>query len=181
MRLYQILFLLFLFSCQNKTTKTIDFSVFEIQVPNSWEKIKLKGIDSNVGAIITSENDTIFYDYGYYSNDLSENPIIIDEKMSTFFKDNNKDYDKSEFIIVKNLDSINIENYKLNKEIRAVIANRNCKIVSPKKIGDGMTGIYFDNVTKSSTEKIKFNLVAYNLNEENNKLLLEAFKSIKFK
>lgn len=176
-----ILSFLILLNCENSKTKKEDFNVFEIEIPKTWKKIKLKGIDSNVGAIITDKNDTIFYDYGLYSNDLTENPIIIDKKMLSFIKESNKNFDKSEFIVVSNLDSVNIENYKLNNETNAIISNLNCKIINPKKIGNGITGIYFPNVKKSDSKIIKFNLIGTNLNEDNNELLLQAFHTIKFK
>ena len=176
-----ILSFLILLNCTNSKTKKEDFNVFEIEIPKTWIKIKLKGIDSNVGAIITDENDTIFYDYGLYSNDLTENPIIIDKKMLSFIKESNKNFNESEFIVVNNLDSVNIENYKLNNETSAIISNLNCKIINPKKIGNGITGIYFPNVKKSDSKIIKFNLIGTNLNENNNELLLQAFHTIKFK
>ncbi len=60
---------------QNKTKTTsiqiLDFDAFQIKAPTNWYKIELKGIDSYVGGI-SDGIDTLVFDYGRYSSNLSE-------------------------------------------------------------------------------------------------------------
>ena len=53
-------------------TKTMDFGEFTIETPNTWKQIKAKGIDSYVGKIAIDDSDILYFDLGWYSNDLSE-------------------------------------------------------------------------------------------------------------
>ncbi len=67
-----------LFSCgQDKTQnlKVLDFGSFKLTTPNTWKKVKFKGIDSFVGGL-TNGKDTLFFDYGWYS------PSIVDEDLT---------------------------------------------------------------------------------------------------
>ena len=45
---------------------------FQIEAPNGWIKIMVHGIDSYVGKIAIDQNDTLMFDFGYYSSDLKE-------------------------------------------------------------------------------------------------------------
>jgi hypothetical protein len=51
--------------------RQLDFDAFTILVPSSWEKVRLRGIDSYVGGIKTGTKDTFHFDLGMYSNTLS--------------------------------------------------------------------------------------------------------------
>lgn len=65
MKIFTFCFLiLFLQNCTKKQTKRISFNQFTIEIPNGWKEIRISGIDSEVGAIVTEENDTIHFDYG---------------------------------------------------------------------------------------------------------------------
>jgi hypothetical protein len=50
---------------------TINLRSFRIETPTSYRFFKGRGIDSYVGGI-TNQIDTLFFDYGWYSDDLSE-------------------------------------------------------------------------------------------------------------
>src|SRR5690606_28678501 len=78
-RLLILLFLLLLFSCPEKKYKTIDFGQFEITVPENWNRYERQGIDSYIGGIITDTKDTLKFDLGRYSADLTkEYPMVYD-------------------------------------------------------------------------------------------------------
>jgi hypothetical protein len=47
MKSFYVFILILLFSC-HKATKRLDFVLFSIEVPKTWEKIKVQGIDSYV-------------------------------------------------------------------------------------------------------------------------------------
>jgi len=51
------------------------------------------------------------------------------------------------------------------------------KTITPKNVGNGMTGIYY----KSINGKCNFNLYGYDLNKEDNDIALEIFKRIEMK
>lgn len=49
----------------------IDLGTFSIETPSEFKYIKEQGIDSYVG-LITNKIDTLYFDYGWYSNALDE-------------------------------------------------------------------------------------------------------------
>lgn len=61
----------------NTSLNTIDYVSFETKyykmlIPKNWEKNKLEGIDSFVIELLTSDKDTVYSDFGWYSNNLTE-------------------------------------------------------------------------------------------------------------
>jgi hypothetical protein len=59
------------------------------------------------------------------------------------------------------------------------IDNKKAKIVKPKNFGQGTTGVYFDSL--EVTRINKFQLSGAGLSANNQKLLLTAIESLKFK
>jgi len=53
-------------SKQIARTKQLDFGKFSIQVPLSWEKVELRGIDSYVGLIKIDSVDAILFNLGWH-------------------------------------------------------------------------------------------------------------------
>lgn len=168
-------------SCSNHETKMIDFENFQITIPKYWEKIRLEGIDSNVGGFVTENNDTIIFDYGSYSNPLEEDIIIFERKFVREIIKENPETDTLHMTIVSDISKVNQEDFKINKEHFEKISGYQAKIVSPKHSGKGITGIHFDSLGNSSLGKIKFTLYTQNLNIKNEKELLKAIRTIKLK
>src|SRR5689334_12062762 len=82
---------LLLVSCSKKDTKILDFGKFIIEVPNHWQKVKIKGIDSYVGGIKIDELDSAEFDLGPYSSDLNNESqnyeyLTIDKKKGKLVK-----------------------------------------------------------------------------------------------
>lgn len=179
----KILFPLFFiaFGCSKTNTKSISFNSFTITVPIKWEKIKFKGVDSDVGAIVTENNDTVFFDHGHYSNSLDENPVIYERSFLKIILRQFPDIDTTQMIIVNDLSKVIVDNYKLNCDSYEIISGYKAKIVTPKQTGRGITGVYIDSLGFSSLGKIKFNLYAENLNSASQKNLLIAIRTIRFK
>ena len=48
----------------------IDFNSFTLRTPKGWKKVILQGTDSYYGGIKTNNNDTVYFDLGWYSNSL---------------------------------------------------------------------------------------------------------------
>jgi len=54
------------------TNKTLDFEYFSMETPQHWTYIEQRGIDSFVGSIAIGKGDTLHFDYGNYSNSLTD-------------------------------------------------------------------------------------------------------------
>src|SRR5690349_18548896 len=98
-----ILFFGVLISCRQTSlsdNKTLDFGAFTIEVPKSWERLRVQGIDSYVGSIIINSEDTISFDLGPYSNTLTERDPFVWERSSLKY---HKGMDTSQIILVDNI------------------------------------------------------------------------------
>ena len=59
------------------------------------------------------------------------------------------------------------------------IDNKKAKTVNPKNFGQGTTGVYFDSLEATKTNK--FQMSGTGLSSDNQKLFLKAIESLKFK
>ena len=172
---------LFIFGCADKKPKadnqTLDFGLFSIVTPNSWTKIKAQGTDSYVGQIAIDNTDTVDFDLGWYSNTLTEpEPQIIERSMLK----NIDVLDTTQFIIVDSRKGIDPDKYKKNNISLDTIDGRRAKIIFPRKSGIGTTGIYIDSLWQGGSDIDRFNLYGDNLKPINEKLFLQALKTLKF-
>ena len=158
---------------------TLDFVNFSIETPNSWTKIKAQGVDSYVGRIAIDNIDTLDFDLGWYSNKLNEYvPTILDSNMIGSIDTSMVDI--SEVIFIKNRMRVDSDKYKKNNVSWDTIDGRKAKIVFPRQLGIGTTGIYIDSLWQSGSGIDKFNLYGDNLKPTNEKLLLQALQTLKF-
>lgn len=173
--------LLLLLACKSET-KELDFGKFTIEVPKTWNKIDRKGIDSDVGEISTDNNDTISFDLGRYSNDLTEetsyqidegNVYVIDLEKSTANESFYKYYGKA--------DTVDLKKFLKNEYEYDTIDHKRAKIVKPRITGNGTTGIFFDSLWVSGSGVDRLQLSGYNLKSLNQKKLLMAIRTIKFR
>ncbi|WP_153796271.1 hypothetical protein [Foetidibacter luteolus] len=183
MKIISGLLLLLFIGCADKNSKSdkqiLDFGSFSIVTPNGWTKIKAQGVDSYVGRIAIDNIDTLHFDLGWYSNKLNEyEPTILDSSMISSI--DTSMVDKSEIIFVKNRMRVDPDKYKKNNVSWDTIDGRNAKIVFPRKSGIGTTGIYIDSLWQSGSDVDRFNLYGDNLKPTNEKLFLEALKTLKF-
>lgn len=76
MRFLFILFLLSTAACRTKTIEwqTLDFGAFKLTTPQGWKVLDEQGIDSYFGGL-TNGKDSLWFDYGRYSVDLSEEDV----------------------------------------------------------------------------------------------------------
>lgn len=157
---------MFFISCKTQESKNhvLDFKLFSIQTPKGWEKFIERGVDSYVGGIKLDSTDIIFFDFGVYSNDLEE---CLKEPSDTSF-----------WVIYPPLSELGKNrNSKAKFEI---IDGKSAKIIFPIVMGVGVTGIYIDSLRYSGNQKIKFEMSGNNLKPENEKLVLQALKTLKF-
>ncbi|MDA3613942.1 hypothetical protein [Polluticaenibacter yanchengensis] len=165
-------------SDSNDGFKRLDFGKFTIEVPPSWQKLNEIGIDSDVGGIITDHSDTLRFDLGWYSNKLTEDePVIIERSELENLYDGR---DTGGFIIVEDMQHINAGDYLRNLIVWDTIDGRKAKIVYPKKSGNGLTGIYIDSLWIAGSGIDRFNMYGNHLKPENEKLFLDAIKTLKF-
>jgi hypothetical protein len=157
----------------------MDFRNFSFQAPKDWTQLKLDDYNSNAGIIVTKNKDSIFYDYGPYSNPLDETSavIITREELRELLKVNPK-ADTTEFIILN--ENTRNEDFIKSKTTYKKIDGYKAKLLEPKKIGKGMTGVYIDSLKTGSLGKISFNLYGKNLKKESQTELLKAIQTLQF-
>ncbi|MDR6463361.1 hypothetical protein [Chryseobacterium sediminis] len=157
----------------------MDFRSFSFQAPKDWNQLTLDDYDSNAGIIITKNKDSIFYDYGPYSNPLDETSAVIisREELRELLKVNPK-ADTTEFIILN--ENTRREDFIKSKITYKKIDGYKAKLLEPKKIGKGMTGVYIDSLKTGSLGKIRFNLYGTNLKKESQTELLKAIQTLQF-
>lgn len=168
-----------LLSCsETKTTsdkKILDFGAFTIEAPSGWEKIKELGIDSYVGKIAIDENDTLQFDLGWYSNDLTEyQEVKIGDGKTYYISSYDTAYSPT---LVDGADKEKVVTSHVTWE---TIDGRKAKVLSTIKPGIGTIGIYFDSLWQAGSDVDKFNLYGRNLKPQNEKAVLSAFKTLKF-
>lgn len=181
MKLIAVFLLLLIIGCaENKAevgNQTLDFGSFSIVTPKGWTKIKAQGVDSYVGQIAIDNTDTIYFDLGWFSNNLEEaQPQIIERRMLR----NMHLLDTSELIIVESSKEIDPKKFMKNNISWYTVDGRKAKIVFPKQSGIGTTGIYIDSLWQGRLDVDRFNMYGHNLKPGNEKLLIQALKTLRF-
>ncbi|MDQ8014004.1 MAG: hypothetical protein REI96_16240 [Flavobacterium nitrogenifigens] len=183
--LFIILVSILIVSCeQKKKYKTIDFGDFEITVPEQWNKLEFKGIDSYVGGIITPEKDSLIFDIGLYSGDASNDfPLVFDKQSyAELTKKQKVLLKKTKHLIVDSLSGdINFRKYEKYKFVFYTIDCFKAKITIPTNVGFGATGIYIDSLKGNSKDfnKIKMAFYGFDLKEKTQNQFVTALKTIK--
>lgn len=168
-----------LFSCGDPENigerKSLDFGYFTIETPSGWKKIKERGIDSYVGRIAIDQHDTLNFDLGWYSNDLTEyQEVKLSDGKTYYISSNDTAYSPTL------VDSANKHKVVKSTATWDTIDGRRAKILSPIKSGIGTTGIYIDSLWQAGADVDKFNMYGANLKPENEKAVLAAFRTLKF-
>lgn len=175
--------LIVLYACNhpdNTDTKVLDFGSFTIEVPKSWQKINETGIDSYIGRIAIDNKDTLDFDLGWYSNKLYEPDITILDSSLIHSLDTNM-IDINAIIFVKDKHLTDPDKFRKNNVSWDTISGYAAKIVYPRKSGIGTTGIYIDSLWASGPAVDRFNLYGENLQPENEKKVLKALRTLKFR
>jgi hypothetical protein len=164
---------------EKATWKTIDFRVFTIQAPTSWVPVKQQGIDSYAGLIAIDEKDTLQFDFGSWSSNLvEEDPQFMERRHLEHFPAGT---DTSQWIIVEKMMDVDLDEYRKNNVSWDTIDGYKAKIVYPRRSGIGTTGIYIDSISSYRGNANRFNLYGFHLSPSNEKKVLEAIKTLKFK
>ena len=181
MRTLFIILLTPCFSCKQSDLKTntqvLDFKAFTIEVPSTWKKVDVQGIDSYVGNIAIDSVDTVGFDLGVWSNSLTEDEPLLWKRSEV---QNLPNFDTTQFILVDHPLREDPDKYRKQALTWDTIDGREAKIVFPRRSGKGITGIYIDSLRMSRGDVDRFNLSGIDLKPENERQFLKAIKTIKF-
>lgn len=175
-----------IFSCAKTSYKTIDFGAFSMTVPENWGKLERKRIDSFVGGLITDTADTLTFDLGWYSGDISDDfPMVYDTaSIVELTKKERELLPKTKHLIVEDyFETANIdfkEYMKYQYEYDTIECFR-AKIITPTNKGYGATGIYIDSLSRSGSNKVSFNFYGFYLTDKTQAEFLKALKTLQFK
>jgi hypothetical protein len=181
-----LIILLLICSCAKQKYKTVDFGQFKITVPENWNRYESKGIDSYVGGIITDTNDTLSFDFGRYSSDLSKSdyPMVYDSiGLAELTKRERKLLPKTKHLIVDTITGdIEFKEYLQYQFKYDSIDCFKTKIITPRNRGFGGTGIYIDSLTGSQKnyDKVKFGFYGWYLSDKTQTEFIEALKTLHF-
>lgn len=160
-----------------KSTHILDFGTFTIETPANWQKYQLRGADSYVGGIQLDSGNRLEFDYGIYSWDLSQyDSMRIRDTL--FYIDGFAPAQATNYLF----DSAHAAGHvRLSHTERDTINGFRAKIVFPRHVGRGFTGVYFDSIGRSDTRNVRLSLCGDSLSAGNQKAAIEAFRTIKFK
>jgi hypothetical protein len=182
MKKLSILFVI-LSSCISKEgirMETQNFDSFSIDLPADWRVNEIHGIDSYVREIITSDGDTLHIESGVYSSSLEEESIrVYSSNMIPWFLERDIDTTGMIFLNKEKIEEADREKYRKRKNSFEMIDGYQAKIVEPKLVGDGLTGVYFDSLGVGPMGKLKLQISGFDLTPESNELFLKSIKTIK--
>lgn len=183
-----ILILLIAVSCTQSRYKTIDYQSFEITVPKKWQKHEMTGTDSYVGGLITDKKDTLTFDIGRYSLDLSKSKqaLVYDKKEYSQLSEEEKEKLKdTKHLIIENHETVKYDAASYAK-YKSVVDNIDCfkvNFIIPTNNGYGMSGIYINNLDKVDSSYPATNMSFYgtDLSEKTQSKFFKALKKMKLK
>lgn len=183
-----ILFSVFSFSCTEngplevKSNKVIEIGELKISIPAVDTLVKGEGVDSYVAYVISDKMDTFHIEYGkrniiYDLFDVPPRGLPLKDK-ETLQKQLGKLPSPDEAIFTNypeedNLQNIFQRNFYLYDTVNEIVV----KIVQPKKIGEGMTGLYIPELRDGNS----FSIYAKNLDSISHRNALGMFRTISYK
>lgn len=183
-----LLFLLLLAGCKqgakpsSEESKDVQVGLLKMTVPSSTKLLKGNGIDSYVATIISSHNDTFEVEYGrpgiiYDLFDYPPKALPLKDK-ENLQKQLGKLPSPEEAMFSNlpekdNLQNIFQKEYYLYDTINGITV----KIIQPKKIGEGKTGLYVPELSDGNS----FSIYATNLDSAGHRRALQMFETIRYK
>lgn len=180
-------FLVFIFSCNEKQETRLTNSItignlLTIDVPERMKFKEEKGIDSYVAYLIGEKNDTFHIEYGkkgvIFDLYSVSPPIFPLNQRETIIKTSGREPSPEEVIFSKYPDEdreqkIFDKDYFLYDTINQIVV----KIVQPKKIGNGITGLYIPELRNGNS----FSIYAKNLDSISYREALMMFRTLSYK
>lgn len=182
-----LIFCIFILSCKEKQetrlTKSISIgNLLEIDVPERMKFKEEKGIDSYVAYLIGEKNDTFHIEYGkkgiIFDLHSVSPPIFPLNQRETVIKASGREPSPDEVIFSKYPDEdreqkIFDRDYFLYDTINQIVV----KIVQPKKLGNGITGLYIPELRNGNS----FSIYAKNLDSISHRNALMMFRTLSYK
>jgi hypothetical protein len=140
--------------------------------------------NGDTGKILFGTHDTIYFNFGYEIDNLSEkDPSVIyypyDEKIIK----NNLDssiVDPNRIVYTKKT-NFDIDEYRNQNVYFEIISGLPAKITLPRRLENGgMVGVYFDSLKNDEGGRMKFNFYSKNIDSKAIKTVLTVIRSIKF-
>lgn len=176
-----LLFILVGLSCGNKSN-SVEISIDSVAlatVPPIISLSEKKGVDSYIFELTNKKKIFLKGEYGKYQNaSLSPLILVIDEK----YKDSmlqriGLSFDSSIVFFSKHVEQDKRENVFSKNFYRYIWVNGvRGKLIQPKIVGNGITGIVFDE----NKEGNKLTIFGENLSKEDQETAIQIFLSIKF-
>jgi hypothetical protein len=164
-------------ACSKDRLKKIDFGGFCAIIPSNWQKTNLKGIDSNISAVITDKNDTLVIDYGKFSDQFNE---IVEVRSL----ERKAEYDSVKFRYPKSM--VFSENAEIDEAqglylkeyfIYENIGGKKAKLGFPKLTKKGRCLLHISNADNNGN---KLSIYVNNTDEKTQQEVYSFFKSITF-
>ncbi|RPD39567.1 hypothetical protein EG028_18080 [Chitinophaga barathri] len=151
---------------------------------NSFKPLENRLVNKNHGFLLMNGSDTIYYNFGYDVDNLSE----MDKKIIFYPGDVSDMWNIIDSTLINKEDVVfvNKPNYDIDElrtqNVRFIqVSGFRVKITFPREINKGgLTGVYIDSVKKTEGGRLKFNLYAKDLDSMQNEELLNAIQTLQF-
>ena len=155
-------------------------NTLSMTIPKDWEIKEKQGIDSYAFEITNSRGLTLHGDLGRYSTQLLEPsfPVFDIKLKDSLLKRTSNQLNLNTVHFSENPEEDNDQRifskqFYIYDTINSIVV----KLVQPKKIGDGMTGIYVPKLKDGNS----LSIYAENVDSLEHMEILRIFKTIKFK
>jgi len=177
-----------IFGCSDKqhsesnAFQRINIGPIVMTVPYSFKFTVGRGVDSYVAYLVDEKHDTFNIERGYPKiiNNLFEipNPVFPMEAKERFKKNIGRVPSSEEAFFSKDSERDSQEgiferNYYMYDTINGIVV----KIVQPKRLGNGMTGLFIPELSDSTAMSI----YAKNLDSNTHILAMRMFRTIRYK
>jgi hypothetical protein len=168
---------------QKSQTQTVAIqNLLQLTLPSTYQFVKGQGVDSDIYYIISNSKDSIVVAYGQKGiiNSLYDEPVPVlpDSLKKGLIERWGKEPEPDEVLFSEfpeddNKQRIFEKNYFIYDTINSVVV----KIVQPKRIGSGITGL---NIPKLKNG-MSFTIRGDNLDSTTHQELLKIFRTLKYK
>jgi hypothetical protein len=153
-----------------------------LEIPKEMYLVERKGIDGYVAYIIDEKKDTVHVEYGnrgiIYSLRSESPPVFPLSQKESMAKASGKEPSPDDVLFSEYADedreeNIFDKNYYMYDTINSIVV----KLVQPKRIGNGISGLFIPKLKDGKS----LSIYARNLDSSANQNLLKIFTSIRYK
>lgn len=168
-------------SCNKSQQVDLEIGTIRLTIPAEWEVSRSTGIDSYVSHLITAANDTFHLEYGkkgivdnlYYSG-----PAVFPLRERHLMRDSTGTLPSSGDLQFSDTPEEDIQqntfdrNYYRYDTLSGIIV----KLIMPKTIGNGITGMYVPTLSDGSA----FSMYVKNASPATHEQAIAVFKTIRY-